>query len=134
MVNARTRDGFTPLLNAASAGRTTIALLLKAGADPTAQERGLGWRPLDRYAEHGNAPGVELVLAAGVPVDADDFGGGTALADAAEAGCGECVDLLLAAGADPTRTFDGETPADLAGKHGHAVLSRRLADAATSRR
>ncbi len=73
------------------------------------------------------------MLAAGVPVDAEDFGGTTALADAAEAGCGECVELLLAAGADPTRAFDGETPADLADKHGHTALARRLTEAADSR-
>ncbi len=132
-VDARTRDGFTPLLNAASAGRAVIESLLGAGADPSAQEERLGWRPLDRYAEHANAAGVELVIAAGVPVDAEDFGGTTALADAAEAGCGECVELLLAAGADAKRTFDGETPADLAEKHGHTALARRLADAANGR-
>jgi ankyrin repeat protein len=128
--NARTRDGFTPLLNAAAAGRAVIEALLEAGADPAAQESRLGWRPLYRFAEYASAAGVELVL----KVDAEDLDGGTALAAAAESGCAECVELLLAAGADASRAWDGRSAADLARKHGFTTLAERLAQAAEAER
>lgn len=133
-MDARTEDGFTPLLNAASAGRPVIEALLTAGADAAAQERRLGWRPLDRFAEYANAAGVELVLKAGADVDAEDFTGGTALSDAAEAGCEECVELLLAAGADATRTWDGASAAELAKKRGFTRLAERLTQATNGER
>jgi ankyrin repeat protein len=132
-VDARAEHGFTPLLNAAAAGHLVIEALLAAGADATAQESRLGWRPLDRFADHANAAGIELVLKAGADVDAEDFSGGTALASAAEAGCEECVELLPAAGADAARTWDGESPADLAREQGFTRLAERLTRAATSR-
>jgi ankyrin repeat protein len=129
-VDARSADGFTPLLNAASAGSDVVEALLDAGADVTAQEPRQGCRPLHRFAGYANPAGVELVLAAGADVDAEDFGGATALADAAEAGCDECVEALLAAGADPTRTWGGESAAELATKQGFVRLAQRLAEAA----
>jgi ankyrin repeat protein len=49
-VDTRSHDGFTPLLNAARAEAPVVAALLNAGADPAAQEAGLGWRPLGRFA------------------------------------------------------------------------------------
>jgi ankyrin repeat protein len=133
-VDARTEDGVTPLLNAACAGRPVIEALLAAGANAAAKDRGQGWRPLDRFADYANAAGVELVLKAGADVDAEDFNGGTALANAAEAGCEECVELLLAAGVDATRTWDGASAADLARRHGFTRLAERLAQAASSQR
>jgi ankyrin repeat protein len=131
-VDARSDDDFTPLLNAVSAARPVIEALLAAGADVEAQESQLGSRPLDRFAGYANVAGVELVLKAGAEVDAEDFSGGTALADAAEAGYVECVELLLAAGADATRTWDGESAADLARRQGFSELAERLEQAASS--
>jgi uncharacterized protein len=127
-VDARDDQGFTPLLNAAKAGAAVVAALLDAGADPMAQDPALGWRPLDRFAEHGNAAGVQLLLDVGVEVDARNSPDGTtALMDAAEAGSTECVQLLLGAGADASLTADGETASALAAKHGHHALAALLA-------
>jgi ankyrin repeat protein len=108
-VDSRSLDGFTPLLNAARAEAPVVTALLNAGADPAAQEARLGWRPLDRFAEHANALAVRLLLNAGAEVDARDFSGQTALMDAAEAGSAECVELLLRAGANPAVTREGQT-------------------------
>lgn len=91
-----------------------------------AREPRLGWRPLDRFAEHGNAPALELVLKAGADPDARDHAGLTALMDAAEAGSAACVELLLRAGADPALSLRGESAADLAAKHGHDSLAATL--------
>jgi ankyrin repeat protein len=124
-VDARDDDGFTPLLNAGNAGAAVVAALLDAGADPMAQHPARGWRPLDVFAEHGNAAGVQLILDAGVEVDAS-WGGITALMDAAEAGSTECVQLLLRAGADASLTAEGETASALAAKHGHHALAALL--------
>ena len=126
-VDSRTDDGFTPLLSAARAEAPVVAALLNAGADPAAQEARLGWRPLDRFAEHANAPAVQLLLDAGAEVDARDFSGQTALMDAAEAGSAECAELLLRAGASPAVTREGQTASLLAAKHGHHALAAYLA-------
>jgi len=129
-VDAREQHGFTPLLNTASAGPEVIEQLLAAGADPMAQDDRFRWRPLDRYAAHANVAGVRLVLAAGARAD---LPGCSALGDAAEAGCAECVELLLSAGADPAQTWDDQSAAELAAKHGHLELSRRLSQATPDR-
>ena len=126
-VDTRSHGGFTPLLNAAQAEAPVVAALLDAGADPAAQEAGLGWRPLSRFAEYANAPAVRLLLDAGAEVDAGDFSGATALMDAAEAGSAECVELLLRAGADPAMTCKGQTASALAARHGHHALAAYLA-------
>ncbi|MCP5182061.1 MAG: ankyrin repeat domain-containing protein [Pseudomonadales bacterium] len=54
---------------------------------------------------------IEVLLAAGVPVDARDGSGNTPLHWAAGFGCVPCVPVLLSGGADPdARRFDGGTP------------------------
>ena len=56
----------------------------------------------------------------------------TALGDTAKAGCAAAVEMLLDAGADPARTWDGLSAAELA-KHGHVELARRLTRAVEDR-
>ena len=65
----------TPLNAAASARHATVvALLLEAGADPDAVQRG-GWTPLHSAAHNGDARTVELLLAHGAdPSAVDDDG------------------------------------------------------------
>lgn len=135
-VNVRDNEGFTPLLNAARAGPEVIRALLRAGADPMVQESGTGLRPLHRFAGYGNAAAIELLLEAGVDVDARTFrrSGGvvvetgmTALMDAAESGYGTCVELLLRAGANRWLTDEGQTAADMAAARGHEGIARLLA-------
>lgn len=127
IADARTEDGFTPLLNAAQAGMDVIAALLDAGADAAVQHPRFGWRPLDRFAEYSNFEAVRLLLEAGVEVDARGLDGSTALMSAAEAGSAECVALLLDAGADPALTSEGATAGSLAGQQGHQAVAALLA-------
>ena len=65
----------TPLNAAASARHATVvALLLEAGADPGAVQRG-GWTPLHSAAHNGDARTVELLLSHGAdPSAVDDDG------------------------------------------------------------
>ncbi len=126
-VNARDTGGFTPLLSAARASPPVLRALLAAGADPDAVA-GIGWRPIDRLAEYGNAAGLRVLLGA-TRRSVDDRSSEdstTPLMTAAEAGSLECVELLLRAGADPSLTCDGKTAADLATKHGHTDVAARL--------
>ena len=129
-VDSRDQAGFTPLLNAAAAGPAVIEQLLSAGADPMAEDERFGWRPLDRFAEHANVAAIELVLTAGARADLPAC---TALGDAAEAGCAAAVEMLLNAGADPAQTWDGLSAAELAAKHGHIELARKLTRAVEDR-
>jgi ankyrin repeat protein len=129
-VDARTKDGFTPLLNAADAGPGVVGALLAAGADPMAQDTRNSWRPLDRFAEYSNAEALRLLLHAGAEVNPKvGSSSGTALIDAAEAGSLECVQILLDAGADPRAQIDGDTAHSLAMSHGHGKIAAVLAAA-----
>lgn len=123
VVDARTADGFTPLLNGAKAGPDLVTALLSAGADPMAQDYRNGWRPLDRFAEYGNAAAIRLLLKAGVEVNPPGPNSGTALMDAVEAGSLECVQILLDAGADPAVEIGGDTGYSLALHHGHNEIA-----------
>jgi len=117
-IDERTDTGFTPLLNAAKATRTTVSILPQAGADPNAQAE-IGWRPLDRFADYGNAEAIDLLIRAGAEVNHWGIRGGTALVSAAEQVESECVELLLAAGADPRLVDDeGATARSRAARQG----------------
>ena len=63
--NARAKDGFTPLHNAAWRGRAeTVAALLEAGANPNARDLS-GGTPLHLAAQNGDAETVRHLLSAG---------------------------------------------------------------------
>lgn len=78
---------------------------------------------LANLATHATAAGrvpearaaiLERLLNAGIPVDATQHGGFTALHSACQNGDQACIDLLLARGADIGKTADdGRTPASL---------------------
>ncbi len=75
----------------------------------------LGWTALHRAVSHGNAGLTRLLLAAGVPVDAEDRRGETALFFAIFQDTA-LLELLLTSGADPNhRNTLGDTPLFLAG-------------------
>jgi ankyrin repeat protein len=106
----------TPIHSAAVDGRSeTVKVLLEAGANP--KETGNdGNTPLHRAANEGNADAMKVLLAERVPLETKaTFNGATALHMAAFTNSGECVRLLLAAGADPnSRDTSGASPLMLA--------------------
>ena len=73
---------------------------------------------------------VELLLEKGIPVDARDAGGSTALHVAAQKGCTRAVDVLIKKGANiEARTSRGDTPLMLAAEGHQAETVRQLLDA-----
>lgn len=83
-----------------------------------------------RVAELDRPGAVPLLVRHGFDVNAA-WRGRTALHEAAFAGHADCVDALLAAGADPTPPDDehNSTPQGWAAFAGHEALAARLADA-----
>lgn len=103
--NALSTNGFTPLMYASS-DLEACRLLLGAGADAAAH--GARGKTALHYAD---APEIiDLLLAAGAHLDADDDDGQTPLYDAAERDDETTVRHLLSLGADPLHaTKSGET-------------------------
>jgi ankyrin repeat protein len=115
-----------PILHDAIKHSGIVRLLLAAGAKPDirvtfAGSRSGAWTVGDEAtllhfaAEDGAIESVQLLLAAGVKVDAKDSEDQTPLHLASLYGHGAVVRLLLQAGADPhAKTNRGHTPLDLA--------------------
>ncbi|MGC4070561.1 MAG: ankyrin repeat domain-containing protein [Polyangiaceae bacterium] len=82
-------------------------------------------------AEAGYTPGVQTLLKAGVPIDATDDHGQTALFHAAANGDLELLELLLYRGANLTRQNDeGRTALDAARECGRKTVIKRLEEVA----
>ena len=141
---ARNVAGWTPLDIAVCQGsKATIAMLLRAGADPNLAEAESGFAPLHRVARTTYVGRVALLLQSGASPNAAKSDGFTPLHLAAINGKYDNVALLLRFGADASlRTGSAPTlPAsqrsrtalDLAVAEGHdrvAALLRSLAPAA----
>jgi hypothetical protein len=105
---ARGADGFTALhLAAFFGGAETVDALLRAGADPDAdQENPLRVRPLHAAVASGDARAAWLLLDAGADPNVRQRGGYTPLHGAAHNGDADVVRMLLQHGADPALTND----------------------------
>jgi hypothetical protein len=117
-------DGRTALM-VAGRDAQVVAELLAAGADPRARLP-TGWTVLHEAARQ-SPEAVRALIEAGAAVDAELASSGERpLHQAARAGNAVVVELLLAAGADPsavTRRPDGEDRAvDLARAGGHTAV------------
>ena len=132
--DAHARDGWTPLHLAGHFRQTAVIdLLLARGPDVNAVSRNADANaPLHAAAAGGaDAAVMSRLVAAGARVSHHQSGGYTALHEVAAIGNAEVVRLLLAAGAQPdARTAEGETPAELARKSGHAAIADALDGAA----
>ncbi|MDR1110524.1 MAG: ankyrin repeat domain-containing protein [Deltaproteobacteria bacterium] len=123
--------GLTPLLSAAAFNPDVAAVeaLLDAGANIEAVEGRFGLNALMLAASHNPLPAmVDLLVAKGIPVDRQNFQGGTALIQAASSNPNPAVsEALVRAGADlETRDSLGATPLMHAAGYGNAMVIRRL--------
>ncbi|WP_206862530.1 ankyrin repeat domain-containing protein [Lysobacter changpingensis] len=119
-------DGQTPLGVALSSGRRDLADWLDWRGWPLPR-RPLQAQDIPAAAIVGDADAVRRLLDLGLPVDATDTQGCTALLRAAGGGHRAVVDLLLARGADPQRTANsGATPLSAAVSMRHADIVDRL--------
>jgi len=119
-------DGQTPLGVALASGRRDIADWLDWRGWPL-PHRALQASDVPAAAIVGDADAVRRMLDLGLPVDAVDAQGCTALLRAAGGGHRAVVDLLLARGADPQRAAkSGATPLSAAVSMRHVELVDRL--------
>jgi ankyrin repeat protein len=128
-VDERSPDGFTPLQLACHFDHAgAAALLVRAGADLAARATGtMTVQALHAAAASPTGSCIPLLLAAGAQVDETQDGGFTPLHELAMRKLHDLVDLLLAAGADPSvQADDGRDAAALAEAAGDAALAERL--------
>jgi ankyrin repeat protein len=107
-VDERSPDGFTPLQLACHFDHAgAAALLVRRGADLTARATGaMTVQALHAAAASPTGACIPLLLAAGAPLDEAQDGGYTPLHELAMRKLTPLVELLLAAGADPSITAD----------------------------
>jgi ankyrin repeat protein len=122
----------------AASGETPLGLALARGATQLEHWlRWIGWplprrrlRDTDLPAAAADADAVARLLELGLPVDARDERGATALLRASGAGALQSVQRLLAARADPRLTVDtGASPLSAAVSARHADIVRALVSA-----
>lgn len=107
-------------------------LALQYGADPTLVTSIYQGSALIYATHQGQVEIVELLIAAGAPLNRVNNLGWTALLEATILGDGgvahqQIVDALLTAGADPTiQDREGRSPLDHAIARGHTALVKRL--------
>jgi len=123
-VNARNKDGYTALHNAANEEVTT--LLIAHGADVNVKDSA-GGPPLFRAAQLHKLDVAECLIAHGAAVNARMNDGRTPLF-LALGGRSDMVNLLLAHGADVNaKNKNGETPLYIAVLSGNNLLLQRVA-------
>jgi ankyrin repeat protein len=130
-VNAKTEAGSTPLMDAVrSRNLRAVQLLVERGADVNAATKRNG-TALAVAASWGAADIAGLLLDKGARVDTKDDRGYTPLMYAAysESMPDQVVRMLLAKGADPKATGEGETALTLASKRGETEVVRLLKEA-----
>ena len=132
-INAKDKNGETPLFLPVAEGHTAVAkLLIDKGADVNAKKEG-GWTPLHLAVLKGHTDTAKLLIAKGADVNARTNDGMTPLHAAAGQGHTEVVKLLIDSGADANaKNKGGQTPLDYAQQNGHdgivALLLARSRD------
>jgi len=107
-VNAKSRNGETPLLLAANRDHKEIVeLLIAKGADVNVKDK-VGWTPLHSAVGQGHKEIAELLIAKGADMEAKDVGGLTPLHFSETK---EIAELLIANGANVnSKSNKGWTP------------------------
>jgi len=129
------QDAQSRLWEAAIAGDTLVirqAVAEGAKLDSLDTRRNPNGRmALNWAAWHDRVTAIELLVALGAPLEAENRTGFSALHHAAEAGSVEAARALLSVGADPSHANKaGRRPADTAREQGHEELVAML-EAAT---
>lgn len=89
---------------------------------------------LNWAAWHNRVPAIQLLIALGAPLEAENRTGFSALHHAAEAGSLEAARALLAAGADPGhRNRSGLLPVETATERGNDSVAALLEEAAAAK-
>jgi ankyrin repeat protein len=89
---------------------------------------------LNWAAWHNHVPAVQLLIALGAPLEAENRTGFSALHHAAEAGSLDAARVLLAAGADPNhRNRAGFLPVETATERGNESVAALLEEAAAAK-
>ncbi len=126
-IEAKNRDGNTPLNLAAWNGKTeAVRLLLEKRANIAAKDVN-GTAALALAAHQGQVEVVKLLLETGTNIEAKKDDGTTALGLAAFQGQVDVVKLLLEKGADiEAKKVDGNTPLNLAAWNGKTEVVKLL--------
>ena len=126
-VNARVRDGSTPLHWAATSGHPDVCkMLIDKSADVNARDTD-GWTPLHMAASQGRTDTVRLLTDNGADVNSADASGSASLHYAAMRGRTAIVESLLGSGARAdVVNKHGRTPLFLAAMHGHTSVAKLL--------
>jgi ankyrin repeat protein len=126
-VNAKDRNGHTPLIDAAKEGDLdAVKDLLHRGAEVDASSE-KGKTALHYAAANGHVETVKFLLEHGAQVDARDKQWRTPLMLAAIYGCNHTIQALLSAGADThARTLVGNTPLIYAENNEHPLAAALL--------
>lgn len=136
-INKQDDRGDTPLILAASLGKTKIAgILIRAGANlemhdfPKAQENPVGFRAMHSAAHAGHAEVLKLLIRAGAKIEARGNYGLTPLMYAAGQGNVAATRVLIKAGAKVNaKGEDGYTALGSAAEVGHAEAVQVLIQA-----
>lgn len=114
-VDKAVENGVTPLMASCATGSAyTVDMLLAAGANPNMSDL-LGNTPLCWAIEKNHPAVVERLLKEeNIEIDKANGNGFTPLMLAAEVGTPEAFSMLLAAGADLSKTMDGRSIRDIA--------------------
>ncbi len=126
-VNAKSKNGLTPLHGAARQGHLTIVeLLIASGANVNAKDK-VGATPLHEPADTGNKAVAELLIAKGANVDARTKIGRTPLHWAVYRAHKIIAELLIASGANiNAQAKDGFTPLHRAANQGYTAVVELL--------
>lgn len=90
-----------------------------------------GRMALNWAAWYNRVPAIQMLIAAGAPIEAVNRTGFSALSHAAESGSTDAARALLAAGADPAHANNaGYTPAAIARENGNADIATMIESAA----
>jgi ankyrin repeat protein len=127
-VNAKDKDGTTPLYWAAYYGHTAVAeMLLKSGPNLNVKINLFGYTPLHLAASNGHTAVVELLLKFGANVDEKDLYGNRPLHYAALNGHTAVAEMLLKSDSNvDVKNNTGMTPLHLAAQRGYTVVAELL--------
>jgi serine/threonine-protein phosphatase 6 regulatory ankyrin repeat subunit B len=126
-IDARYKDGMTPLILAAKKGYTEIVqIILDKGADVN-EEADDGWTALMTAAWKGRTATARTLLDKGADVNKKSYNGWTALLAASKYGYLDIVEMLMNNGASVTeKNRHGKTALMLASARGHTEIAKLI--------